>query len=248
MVRKVVGGGAVAAGLATAAIVGLGVVGAEGKDGATAAQAPARFVDVDVFAEVNRTDGDAALQLRLSAEDNWRRVALRDPKGRTVLSLAGSGSLRRQGLIALDIESGERTFDELSLSKFKARFPRGRYTFRGSTLGGRRIVGSARLSHSIPAGGRITAPAANSTIDPTGLVVRWNAGTLRGGGRVAAYEVVLAADESDRELTMILGPGARSAEIPDSFLERGQGYFVEVIAVGENGNKSIREIAFKTRS
>jgi hypothetical protein len=164
------------------------------------------------------------------------------------MSLSGSGSLRRQGLTALEIESGERTFDELSLAKFKARFPRGRYTFRGTTLSGRRIVGSARLSHAIPSGGRITAPAANSTIDPAGLVIRWDAATPSGGGRISAYEVVLAAEESNRELTMVLGPGARSAEIPDSFLERGEGYVLEVIARAENSNLSIREISFKTRA
>jgi hypothetical protein len=147
----------------------------------------------------------------------------------------------------MTLETGERAFDELPLSKFKARFPRGRYTFRGSTATGRRIVGSATLSHSIPGGARITAPAANSTVDPTGLVIRWAGVTKPTGVRIRGYDVVLGG-ESNRELTMALGPGARSADIPDSFLERGQSYVVEVIARAHSGNQSITEIAFKTRA
>lgn len=247
MGRKVVGGSVVAAGLAAAAIAGFGVVGAQGKDGAVAAQAPARFADVDVFAEVNTTDGDAALQMRLSAEQNWRRVNLTDPKGRRLLDLGSAGSMRRQGLVALSLESGERTFDELSLSKFKARFPRGRYTFRGTTASGRRIVGSARLTHTIPAGARITAPAANTTVDPSGLVIRWEGVTRPKGVKIAGYDVLVAGDETDREVAVSLGPGARSFALPAGFLEPKTAYIIELITRERSGNLSITEIGFKTR-
>lgn len=248
MSRKVVGGSVVAAGLAAAAVAGgFGVVGAAGKHGGAAAQAPLRFTDVDIIAEVNATDGDAALLMTLGAENNWSRVSLTDPKGRNVLTIGSSGRLRTQGLIGLTLETGERAFDELSLAKFKGRFPKGRYTFRGTTLTGRRIVGSATLTHTIPGGARITAPAANSTVDPTsGVIVRWQGVTRPSGVKISGYDVIVAADESNREVAMELGPGARSAELPASFLERGQGYVVEVIARERSGNQSITEIGFKT--
>lgn len=239
--RKVVGGSVLAAGLAAAAVAGSGVVGAEERT--RAAQSPLRFTEIDVFAEINRTDGDAAFLMTVAAEDNWRRVSLRDPRGRRVLDLSSRGTLARQGLIGLELESGERAFDELPLSKFKARFPRGRYTFRGTTASGRRIVGSARLSHSFPGGARITAPAANSTVAPGPLVISW---TRPSGPRVATYEIAIAADEAQDELTATIGGSRTSFTVPDGFLKAKEGYTLELIAVAASGNKGIREIAFKT--
>jgi hypothetical protein len=247
MSRKVVGGSVVAAGLAAAAAGGFGVVGAAGKDGGAAAQSPLRFTDADVIAEVNATDGDAALLMKLGAENNWSRVSLTDPKGRRLFAFGSSGRLRTQGVVGLTLETGERAFDEFSLAKFKARFPKGRYTFRGTSLTGRRMVGTATLTHTIPGGARITAPAANSTVNPTsGVIVRWQGVTKPSGVKISGYDVIVAADESNREVVMELGPGARSAELPASFLERGQGYVVEVIARERSGNQAITEIGFKT--
>ncbi len=250
MDRRIVGGSFAAAGLAAAAAVaGFGVVGASGKDGrGAAAQAPLRFAIVDVFAEVNATDGDATLIALVDAEENWRRVSLTGPGGRKLFDFASSGSLRRQGLVGIELEAGERAFDEFSLAKFKARFPKGRYTFRGATPTGRRVVGTATLTHTIPGGARITAPAANATVDRTGLVIRWEGVTRPSGVKISGYEVALAADESDRELSMSLGPGARTATIPDFFLEPGQGYVVEIIARERSGNQTSTERAFKTRT
>ena len=125
---------------------------------AQAAKKPIEFDANDLFIETNQTDGDAGLQMKLDGE-KWRQLKVHDPKGRKVMMEAkGKGRLRNWGLTELFFETDEPPFDNFPFSKFKKRFPEGKYTFTGRTVGGRKMVGSDRFSHLVPDGPVVTSP------------------------------------------------------------------------------------------
>ena len=231
--------------LLAAAVGGATAAGAGGREGAAAQRKPIRFEVSDLFIEINATDGDAGLQMDLDGED-WRRLVLRDPSGRTLMDATNKGRLRGYGLTGMTFESSEPPFSEVPLRRFKARFPEGLYTFRGMTIEGRRLVGSDRLTHDFPAGPRVLAPAEDATVDPAGLVVRWEPVTRPRGIRIVRYIVIVTEAATERELSLELGPGARSATIPAGFMARGREYAVEVLARERSGNQTITEVPFRT--
>jgi Fibronectin type III domain len=231
---------ALAAGAAAAA-------GSGGREGAPAQGKPIHIETSDLFIEINATDGDAGLQMNLGG-DEWRRLRLRDPSGRTIVEVTGEGRLRGYGLTDLSFESAEPPFAEVPFRKFKARFPEGRYTFRGTAVDGRRMVGSDRLTHDIPARPAVVAPSEDAVVDPAAnLVVRWEPVTRPRGIRIVRYIVIVTEEGSERELSMDLEPGATSATITPGFLAPGRDYAVEVIAREASGNQTITEVPFRTR-
>lgn len=240
MAGKVVGT-SLALALVTAAV---GAVGAVGRDSATQAT-PVRFTASDLFIEINATDGDAGLQMDLDGED-WRSLTLRDPDGRTVMDVDGEGRLRTWGLTGMTFESAEPPFAEVPFARFKQQFPEGRYTFSGTTVDGRRLVGSDRLTHDVPDGPVLLAPTEDAVVDPAGLVVRWEPVTTPRGIEIVRYIVIVTAVASDREMSIELGPGATSVPIPAGFLERGAEHKVEVLARERGGNQTITEVVFRT--
>jgi hypothetical protein len=253
MAGKIVGG-SVALALVTAVVGGLGAVGRDGaaasgpaadRAAGVAQKKPIRLEASELFIEINATDGDAVLRMKLAGED-WRRLRLRDPRGRPVMDVKGKGRLSGYGLTGLTFESSERPFAEVPLRKFKARFPEGRYTFSGTTVEGDRLVGSDRFTHDVPSAPTLLAPAKNAVVDPGGLVVSWEPVTRPSGIRIIRYLVIVTAEASGRELTMELGPGATSTVIPAGFLERGAEHKVELVAREKGGNQAISEVAFKT--
>ena len=112
---------------------------------------PVRLADATLIVEVNATDGDAGLQVFLDGEP-WKSMRMFAPSGRRVVDVSTKGRLKRYGLTELFSESSEPPFDRFPLARFKRLFPEGRYRFAGRTIEGRRLIGSARLSHDIPAG------------------------------------------------------------------------------------------------
>jgi hypothetical protein len=230
-----------------AGTVGVGAaVGAAGQEGAAAQRKPIRLEVSDLFIEINATDGDAGLQMNLGGED-WRRLILRDPSGRTVVEVTGEGRLHGYGLTDMSFESSEPPFSEVPFRRFRARFPEGRYTFRGTSVEGRRLVGSDRLTHDIPARPAVLAPAEDAMVDPAdSLVVRWEPVTRPRGIDIVRYIVIVTEEGTERELSMDLGPGATSATIAPGFLVGGREYAVEVLARERSGNQTITEVPFRT--
>jgi hypothetical protein len=236
MGRRIVG---MCAALALAAAAAGGVAATD------RAKKPIRFERADLFIEINGTDGDAGLQMNLDGED-WRRLTLRDPRGRVVMEVRGRGRLRGYGLTGMTFESSEPPFDEVPLRKFKSRFPEGRYTFRGTTIDGRPMIGSDRLTHDIPSKPAVLAPAKHAVVDPAGLVVRWEPVTRPRGIDIVRYLVIVTAQASGRELSVDLPARATSVGIPAGFLERAAAYAVEVLARERSGNQTIAEVPFRT--
>jgi hypothetical protein len=244
-VTRMLVGTSVAVALLAGTLGGAAAVGAGGREGEAAQRKPIRLEVSDLFIEINATDGDAGLQMNLGGEE-WRRLVLRDPSGRTIVEVTGQGRLRGYGLTDLSFESAEPPFDEVPFRRFRARFPEGRYTFRGTTVEGRRLVDSDRLTHEVPAGPRVLAPSEDAVVDPANLVVRWEPVTRPSGIDIVRYIVIVSEEETERELSADLGTGATSATIPPGFLAGGREYAIEVLARARSGNQIITEVPFRT--
>ena len=228
--------------LAIAAAVPVALAGAAG--GSAAQKKPLRYAEHDLFIETNATDGDAGLQLNLDAED-WRSLTIRDPRGRAIVGMQAKGPLRPLGLTELFFEASEPSFDEVPFSRFKKRFPEGRYTFRGRTVEGRRLASSDRLSHLVPARPNVTSPADGAEVSADGFTVSWEPVTRPAGVDIATYIVTVV--QGDRELNMDLPGTATSASIPGEFLEPGVRSELEVLSREKSGNQTITALKFRTR-
>jgi hypothetical protein len=243
---------ALAAGSAGAIAAASGDGGGSSSQGATSAQAAKtpkgkkalRFEDHDLFIEFNATDRDAGVQLNLDGED-WTRLKIRDPKGDVLLNIAGRNQLGDNGLTELFFESAEPPLSEVPFSKFKKRFPEGKYTFRGRTVEDRRIVASDRFSHLVPEQPNITSPRDGATVDSAGFTTDWDPVTKPAGVRIARYIVIVT--QGTREMTMPVPASATSATIPGQFLRPNADVELEVLSREESGNQTITAVEFKTR-
>ncbi len=228
---------------ATAALAGISVALSNARSGEEAVAKPLRLDEATMIIEVNSTDGDAGLQVFLDAEP-WSEMAVFAPNGRKILDVDASGPLNRFGMTELFSESNEPEFSELPLRKFKRRFPAGRYQFRGTTVEGRRVVGTARFSHRTPAGPKITSPPAGATVPETDVVARWSVGRQPAGVDIVGYRAIVERDNPLRVFNADLPASVTSVTIPAEFLEPDTEYKLEVQAIEKSGNQTISEISF----
>lgn len=204
------------------------------------------FKAARLIVEINDTDGDAGLQLFLDHEP-WSSVALFHQDGTKIMDVTNQGVLKDYGLTELFSESSEPPFETFPLSKFKELFPAGSYRLTGTTIEGERIESTVTLSHAFPDGPKITSPAEDSRVPVNGLVVKWDAVADPAGSKIAGYQVLVVREKPTvRTFSADLSASARQLTIPIEFLEPKTEYKIEVLAVAENGNQTLSEIAFKT--
>jgi hypothetical protein len=233
----------IAAGVAALALLALGGTALGFDQTGEAASNPIRLAEATMIVEVNATDGDAGLQVFLDGEP-WRSMTISSPDGRTMLAVNAEGRLRDFGLTELFSESSEPPFDVFPLEQFKALFPEGRYAFAGTTIGGERLVGSARLSHDIPDGPVITSPADGATVGRDNVIARWNLVTTPAGIDVVGYRAILTRERPLRVFSADLPASATGVTVPSEFLESGIEYKLEVQAIEASGNQTLTEIVF----
>jgi hypothetical protein len=243
--RVAVGAVVVPVALLLSAGLVLAATGGEASSAASAAAKPLKFSKSDLFIEINATDGDAGLQLQLDGE-KWNSMRIINPRGAAILDVSGSSSVRGYGITGLTFESAEPPFTQFPLSRFKARFPAGTYRFSGTTVGGRKLVGSDTLTHRIPQRPVIVTPAEDARVATRGLVVRWNRVTRPQGIRIVHYQVIVTQQQPERVLDLTMPPTATAVSIPPEFLQAGKEYAVEVLAREASGNQVITERAFRT--
>ena len=211
-----------------------------------AAQGPLRFSESDLFIEINATDGDAGLQMQLGGEE-WERLRLIDPRNRTIVDVRAGGSLDGYGLTDMFFESNEPPFRRVPFSRFRERFPEGRYRFEATAVNGRRLIGSDRLTHVVPGAPRVLAPVRNAVVDPASLVVQWEPVSRPQGITIVRYQVIVSREgPGGGNFEIDLPPSATTATVPTGFLVRGARYAVEVIARATSGNQTITEVHFRT--
>jgi hypothetical protein len=218
-----------------------------GGAGASPSAPAVRLAEATMIVEVNATDGDAGLQVFLDGEP-WRSMSVTGPDGRTILDVTTRERLDGYGLTELFSESSEPPFTVFPLAKFKKLFPAGTYSFSGRTIEGARLTGAARLSHDLPAGPRILAPADGSKVGRSGVVARWRPGARRPGVDIAGYRAIVTQEEPRlRVLSADLPASGRQLEIPQSFFAVAGEYKLEVQAIERNGNQTLTEVSFRVR-
>jgi hypothetical protein len=229
------------------AVASAGAIAANGGGASQAAKKkPAiKYEAADLFIETNATDGDIGLQLFLDG-DAWDTFKLLDPKGREVIQTADTkGRLHGWGLTEYFWETDEPEFSEVPLRKFKKRFPKGKYTFKGRDVDGRRLVGFDKLSHVMPAGPVITSPTRGEQVNPNSFKVTWEPVTNPTGVQIVRYQVIVVQGPVER-VTLNLEPSVTSVDIPSQALVSGEAN-VEVLAKERSGNQTISEVSFAVK-
>jgi hypothetical protein len=234
---------AVAGAAALSLVLGITGAGSSAGSRATTAARRIRLAEATMIVEVNATDGDAGLQVFLDGEP-WSSMTITAPDGRRILAVNTKGRLKNHGLTELFSESSEPSFKELPLRKFKKLFPEGRYSFAGTTIEGKGLVGRARLSHDIPDGPQITSPAEGSTVSPNNAVASWNPVPEPSGINIVGYRAIVERGDPLRVFSVELPASVTSVTIPQEFLESGTKYKLEVQAIEASGNQTLTEIEF----
>lgn len=221
---------------ATLAIAALATT-ATGGEAASVALSDAR-----VYIEFNQTADDLGYHVKLDGED-WRRLAIRNPAGKTVFHVKGKRGYQLLGMTELFFEGAEPNLSEFPLEELLALFPEGVYEFRGKTVDGDTIGGEATLSHAVPNG------PANVVADVgpgDSLVVSWDPVTTHPDGfpsrpiDIVAYEVIV------KPFDIVVPASVTSVTVPPEFvatIPAGTVLF-EVLAIDASGNQSITESSF----
>ncbi len=202
-------------------------------DAAQNSAAPMPFADAQVFFELNTTARDMGLQVFLDAE-GWRRVNLKNSEGNRLFGIQADGRLAEIGITELRFESAEP-----SPAEVRSRFPAGRYTFSGETVEGVTLRSEVTLSQRLlPA--PTFSPRDGQVVDRRNTVVRWSA---PGAEQV---EVIIESDELSDVLDITVSGSIDRLTIPRQFLRPGREYKLEILAIAENGNRTIVESTFRT--
>ncbi len=222
------------------------LVGAGGTKGASrGGDDDLEFARSRLYIEYNATDEDVGVQVSLDGEP-WRLLCVYDPRGRKIMTISNSGSLRKQGLTELFWESSEPPLEDLPLDVFFKRFPAGEYEFEGITIDGEEIEGSAIFTHIIPDPVEILWPASDVLQNPNDIDVFWNAPADPPGSAIVAYQVVVTHIESGRSFSVHVPAGVTSVSVPPEFMQFGADYEFEVLAIEAGGNQTIASSEFST--
>jgi hypothetical protein len=192
------------------------------------------FSDAEIFFELNSTANDLGLQIALDTDDGWRRVRVLDPSSNDILLFQTAGRLNQLGITELRFETAEPTPEEVL-----ALFPPGQYRFRGGTVEGQHLASVATLSHDFPPPPTFH-PSGGEVVDVGNTVVEWNAPDAE------KVEVIIEQDELEHLLDITLSGDATRLRVPRQFLTPGTEYKIEILSIGENGNRIITESTFRT--
>lgn len=211
--------------------------------------------EAKLIIEHNATDADTGFQGFIDS-DGWERLDVTGPSG-VVLSIRGRGELGRLGLTELFFETVEPENAEVPLAEILAVLPEGEYRIEGPTPDGGRTVGTALLSHRIPAGPQLLFPAPGATVPISGLVMRWSPVTQSIFGEpvtIARYQLIVEKDEEPHPhaigklgLSVYVPATVTSITVPEEILAPGTHYKWEVLAIEESGNQTLSSSEFSTQ-
>lgn len=187
----------------------------------------------EVFFEFNTTDDDLGLQIFLDAA-GWKEVEVSDPAGSKIVQITAAGNLSELGITELRFESAEP-----SPAEVLALFPPGHYEIRANTLEGDWLVSTAEPSHGF-LDAPTFSPSNGEEVDPENTVVTWDAPGAEW------VEVIIENEESGVVFDVTVTGLITRLSVPQQFLEPDTAYNIEILAIGENGNKTIAESTFVT--
>jgi hypothetical protein len=208
--------------------------------------------------EHNATDEDTGFQ-GFADGDPWNELVIIDPDGEQILTVYPENGLFDFGLTELFFETSEPLNDEVPISEVLARLPEGTYTFTGDMVDGDESQITATFSHVIPAGPQLLTPSDGSTdVDPDNTVISWEAVTQDIDGSAVTtvgYQVIVEKDEAPRypqgfaqsKFSIYLPATATSIAVPAEFMESGEAYAYEVLAIEVSGNQTLSSAEFETR-
>jgi hypothetical protein len=215
------------------------------------------LAEASIIIEVNATDSDAGFQIFADSE-GWRNLRVFDPRGRKVFHAMVEGGIRRiGGGTELFLETEEPEFEGLDeLEDLLGLLREGEYRFIARTTGNDWAVGSAELTHVVPAGPVLVEPLPEPGEDcATGVavgdaVIAWEpvTTTIQGSPDISivAYRVIVEDEVAGLELNLTVDAGTTAITIPAEFLMAGTEYAFEVLAIEEGGNQTITESCFVT--
>ena len=196
-----------------------------------------------IFIEFNASANDLGFHVFVDGED-WRKLRIRSPAGRTIFAVEGRGAFGELGLTELFFEGAEPSLDEFPREELLALFPEGEYEFEGRTAGGEELGGEATLTHAVPAPPAISAQLGADDE----LVIRWEPVTepaegFEGPIEIVAYQVLVDSFQ------VTLPAASTSVTVPPELVASlGAGpHGFEVLAIDASGNQTIAEGSFERR-
>jgi hypothetical protein len=208
--------------------------------------------------EHNATDEDTGFQ-GFADGDPWNQLTISGPGNQSVVSVTPKGGLHNFGLTELFFETSEPPNDDVSIAEVLAQLPEGTYTFAGDMVDGDSSTLTTTFSHDIPAGPELLSPEDGATVgDLDNIVVSWEAVSegLDGGPiNIVGYQVIVELDEDPQYpngfahpvFSVYLPATANSVTIPAAFMESGESYSYEVLAIEESGNQTLSSAEFETK-
>jgi hypothetical protein len=210
--------------------------------------APLEFDVALIRIEKNATARDAGIQILLDAED-WKRVTIYLPHGGPrIMEVRARHSIGRIGVTELFFESAEPSLEDLPLKDLLRMFPEGRYRLVGETTDGREMVGTALLTHDIPAGPTVVAPEEGAVTQVDDTLIDWEPVVSPVGIEISGYQVIVELPEPLRVFSVDLPASVTSVTVPPEFLKPGTEYKFEVLVIAKGGgrNQTITESTFST--
>ena len=218
--------------------------------------------------EFNASDGDVGVR-GFFDNDPWKELEIEDPKDRTFIEVgAENKKMRRQGLAEWFFESGEPTLLEVSFETFLRRFRPGLWEFEAEpTGGGDEFECEELFTHVIPCAPVIGVEEVDGVISITwdevttgvntvltddavaglGPEEEWEIELLNCTGpapTIIGYEVIVEEAESGKIYKIDVPANVLSVMVPPEFLDLGDEFQYEVLAIEESGNQTITEEEF----
>jgi hypothetical protein len=238
-----------------------GGVIAEPDETAPAAREPLEIPlkEAKLLIEHNATGLDTGFQIFLDGVE-WRNFRLTGPGGAPVAAIKALGELRTFGFTEVFLETQEPPNADVPIPEVLARLPAGEYEFETVTIDGVEQDGTARFSHTIPAGAVLTRrPASGAVISrASDVVFAWNHVTnaIHGGttANVEFYQLLVNRIDVPRQkngfgrnfMEIYIPSNVRSMRVPREFLQPNAEYEWEVFAIEANGNQTFVTDFFRT--
>ena len=194
------------------------------------------FEDPALIIVYSISDEDAQIITKGGAEDPLESLVIFGPRG-VVRNRVRFKDGSRLGQADFQFDSPEPSLDGL-----RAAYPPGKYHFWGQTVGGKILHNTVDLSYKLLSPPEILYPGdADIGIPINNLVVQFTP-----PDDAEAIRLEIEDEEEGRAIKVDLSGDASNFAVPNGWLKHGTEYVLDIKAVGDNGNQTVRDIHFVT--